>query len=223
MVYQKLGSSRRGFNSRMSYHIEHRIITLMPDTCNDRQGKLSTIGSKLVSIEARQIGRSTTPPDDYYNIPVFALRIDFFQRTDNGTFHTVALHNSREQTRIKDKTKRIMSQLIAEIAIASRCSRRNDSDPLRQFRQLQLFVQRQDTFFVQSFQDFFPAECHIAQRICRINIKNSQRITIQFVKIDTHLYQHLDTRNKRLSRFPLKIGLQRIIYIAPDNPPCLRN
>ena len=179
--------------------------------------------SKLIRIESGQIGCSPSSTDNDNDVPTVAFCIDPFQSRNNRTFYSFSLHDCRKQSRMESKAKGVVLQLITKITITGCCSRRYNRDTLCKFRQFQFLIQCQDTLFIQTFQNFFPAKCHITQRVSRIYICYSQRISIKFMKIDTDLHQYLNTRNECLTGFPFEISFQLIIYITPDNPPCLCN
>ena len=45
---EKRGHGRRRFHTRMRYVIDDRIVAFVPDTGNDRQGELRTVGGQRI-------------------------------------------------------------------------------------------------------------------------------------------------------------------------------
>ena len=80
----------------------------------------------------------------------------------NGLFHTVTLHQSRKQFRIKKETPGIVFQLMAEITITGRRGRRYDGNALRQAGHIEFFVQGEYSLFLKLLQYFMAAARHIA-------------------------------------------------------------
>ena len=177
---------------------------------------------QFIRIESGQIGCRSSSTNDNHGIPVIYFLIDLLQSTDNGLFHLVSLHDSRQQTDIKDKAPCIMEQLIAEVPITGSRCRRNNGNPLRQIRKIQFLIQRQHSFVLQTLQNLPTTTGHVSQSISRINIHYSQRIAVKFMKINRNLHQHFDSGDKRLTGFTLKIRPQPHIDITPDNPSGLR-
>ena len=221
MIYKILGSSSRCLDTSMRNTVQHRIVTLMPYTGYNRYRKLSTISRQLICIEPRKVGRGASATDNNHDIPIITTGMDSIQCGNDRLFYPFPLHNSRKQTRIKDKTIGILFQLITKITITGSRSRGNNGYALRQQRNLQFLIQSQHTFFFQLLQDFATATRHIPQCISRIYILHSKRVTIQFMKLHSHFHHHFNTCNKSLPGFLFKIRLQQTVDIAPNSPPCL--
>ena len=85
---------------------------------------------------------------------------------------------------------------MTEISVSGCGGRGNDRYTLRKNRHFQFFIQSQYSFFFELHEYLTTAAGHIAQRIGRVDIENSQTVTVEFVKLDCYFHQDFDAGSK---------------------------
>ena len=93
----------------------------MADTCYDRYWEVGHIFGQSQGVETAHIAGSTTTTDNHYAIKWHIVNL--LQSTDDALFNALALHDSRKELCLEFKAVRVISQLVAEIAVASGCLR----------------------------------------------------------------------------------------------------
>ena len=89
------------------------------------------------------------------------------------------------------KTIGVVSQLVAEIAIASRCSRRYDGYTLAERRDRELLVEVYHAFLSEYADNLLTTASHIAKSEGGVYLVHYPRESESLVKAGMHPHQHL--------------------------------
>ena len=170
MGNQEGSGSRRCLHSGVRHHIQHTLVSVMSDTCDDRQGEVSDILGKGQGVETTHITRRTTTTDDDDDIIVLGMFVDLVQCRYHTLLHLFALHDGRKQGGIEHQSVVVLLQLATEITIACRCRCGDHGDTLTETGNHQFPLQVEDTLCFQLGDDLLAALCHVTQRVVRVDI-----------------------------------------------------
>ena len=136
VVDEEGGSGGWGLDARVGYGIEHRLVALMADAHDDGQRHLCYGGCKGVAVEIGQVAGGTAATDDDDAVPSVGLGGDGCERCQHALFDVGSLHDGGEETHLEVEAVVVVSQLVAEVAIAGSTGRRDYGDAFDEARQL---------------------------------------------------------------------------------------
>ena len=103
-------------HSEERHHIEHALVAVVSYACDDGQRKLCHVLCQSQCVEARHVGCGTASSYDDHTVELFRMAVDFVQGGNDALFHTLALHDGREQLYME--VERTLLNLSAEVAEA---------------------------------------------------------------------------------------------------------
>ena len=130
MVNQKFSCRRGRFHTGVGNHVNHRVVTFMSDTSDDRQRKLCHVLRQQQRVEPLQVRCCATPSDDDHHIPLVHPLSNAVQGGYHAALHFISLHNSSKQFGFERQASLVVIQLVAEVAIPCCRCRRDDCHTL---------------------------------------------------------------------------------------------
>ena len=200
----------------MGHVVEHRLVALMPDASQHRQGIECDASCQLVAVEVAQVAACSPTPDDDNEVEVMVWGgKNLFEGTDDACGHLFALHDCREKLYVEVEAVVVLLKLIAEVAVTCCRSAAYDCDSPEQPRQRQALVVVEDAVFFELHENLASALCEVAQGESRIDVEDIERESVLLMEVDLDQQLHLQSLPKHLATLLLEAKPQDVVVPCP--------
>ena len=219
-VDEKSSSGSRSLDTGVRHHVEYGIVAFVTNSHNHRQREIGDIDSKVVAVEAVEVGSATTTANDDHQVEEILMAVYTVESSDDRLFGSSTLHGSSEEVSIEADTIVVVAELVAEVAISGSILCAHDSDALGQERDVDLLVHVDDALIVQPLDDLLPTQSQFAQSEARVDIDNVEREPISLVHLHHHAHQNLHSGREPLASHRLERLPAQHPSVAPYRSPC---
>ena len=110
---------------------------------------------------------------------------------DDALLYALALHDGREESDLESETIGIISQLVAEVAIACGCLGGDDGNVLTEEGQTEFALKVEDPFGLELTDNLLTFAGHITEGVGGIDVGNNPGETIGLMELGIDFQQHL--------------------------------